>query len=101
MHWIPVAFLKKTSPGKAAALLAGGATALSKDEHHFNVKTESGGVAPSSDKKLIAEAKANTTRWQKSLAKLDVLAGTPTLVTGGGQGFAGDRPLAKLEKAPS
>lgn len=97
VHWIPVGFLKPSSPGKAASLLAGGVHALSKDERHFDVKTESGGLTKSDNKKLLAEVKTNTQLWHRSLAKIDVLAGTPTLVTGAGRVFAGDQALATLE----
>lgn len=103
IRWIPVGFLKPSSNGKAASLLAGGVSALSKDERHFDVKSESGAIAQSKDTTLIAEAKANTKRWEQALRKLHMMIGTPTLVSGGGGVFAGVRSLTSFErhKAPS
>jgi thiol:disulfide interchange protein DsbG len=45
VRWIPVGFLHQDSEAKAAALLKGGAAALTQCQQHFDVNTESGGIA--------------------------------------------------------
>lgn len=45
IRWIPVGFLHQDSEAKAAALLKGGAAALAQCQQHFDVSTESGGIA--------------------------------------------------------
>jgi thiol:disulfide interchange protein DsbG len=45
VRWIPVGFLREDSAAKAAAILTGGAAAMQKSQQHFDVKTESGGIA--------------------------------------------------------
>lgn len=44
VRWIPVGFLHKDSPAKAAALLKGGNPVLTAMQEKFNVRRESGGV---------------------------------------------------------
>lgn len=60
VHWIPVAILSGTSPGKGAALLRGGHAALTKNEHGYDLATEQGGITPIEDKTLEHEVYANT-----------------------------------------
>lgn len=47
VHWIPVAILGPTSPGKAAAILEAKdpSAALRYNETHYNMDTHSGGIA--------------------------------------------------------
>jgi thiol:disulfide interchange protein DsbG len=45
VRWIPVGFLHEDSSAKAAAILKGGEAALEQCQQHFDVKTESGGIA--------------------------------------------------------
>lgn len=45
VRWIPVGFLHEDSSAKAAAILKGGEPALEQCQQHFDVKTESGGIA--------------------------------------------------------
>ncbi|UEO00451.1 hypothetical protein A9R16_003355 [Acidiferrobacter thiooxydans] len=80
IHWVPVGIIKASSLGKAAAVIAGGWSALQKDERGFHLHTESGAIAPSRDRRALGEARANT----KALAELMVRHGqraiaTPTL----------------------
>lgn len=44
VRWIPVGFLHKDSPAKAAALLQGGEAVLTQMQTKFNVRLESGGA---------------------------------------------------------
>jgi thiol:disulfide interchange protein DsbG len=45
VRWIPVGFLHQDSEAKAAALLKGGAAALTQCQQHFDISTENGGIA--------------------------------------------------------
>ena len=45
VRWIPVGFLHEDSAVKAAALLRGGEAALEQCQQHFDLSTESGGIA--------------------------------------------------------
>jgi thiol:disulfide interchange protein DsbG len=45
VRWIPVGFLHEDSSTKAAAILKGGESALEQCQQHFNMETESGGIA--------------------------------------------------------
>jgi hypothetical protein len=49
IRWVPVAILKKSSLGRGAAVLKGGAKALAFNEDHFKSGTETGGIAPLED----------------------------------------------------
>ncbi len=79
VRFVPVAFLKPSSPAKAVALLAAAdpAAALAKNEKDFDTSTEEGGIAPAKDPDpaVAAKVKANT----ELLAKSGQVA-TPTLV---------------------
>lgn len=97
IRWVPVAFLKPSSPGKAAAVLAEGAAGLMADERNFNMQDEEGAITPSENASLLAKVKANTARWGRQMKILDVEAGTPTIVTGSGHVFAGLVPLRQLK----
>lgn len=94
--WVPVAFLKPDSPGKAAALLKGHAKALSVDELGFNTTTEEGGVAPLNDAKLLNEVALNRTKWSGLDGLLGIEPATPTIVTGNGDVFSFTLPIATL-----
>jgi len=45
VHWIPIAILRRSSEGRAAAILKGGARALYLMESRFDVAAERGGLA--------------------------------------------------------
>jgi thiol:disulfide interchange protein DsbG len=45
VRWVPVGFLHEDSLAKAAAILKGGEPALERCQQHFDVRTESGGIA--------------------------------------------------------
>ncbi|MGA7801831.1 MAG: thiol:disulfide interchange protein DsbG [Gammaproteobacteria bacterium] len=101
IHWILVGFLKKSSAGRSAAILAAAdrAKALTQDEEHFDLKHEEGG---------IAELKPIPKKWQdvldKHLAIMGKLRfqGTPGLVFkdvhGQWQGTPGVPPMDKFAK---
>jgi thiol:disulfide interchange protein DsbG len=93
--WVPVGFLKPSSNGKAAALLAGKVKALNTNETKFIVPTEEGGVQPLKSEKLSKEVIENTNLWETDMTALNMEAGTPTLVTQYGV-FAGAIPPATL-----
>ncbi len=80
--WVPVGFLKVSSPGKAAAVLAGGSAALRQDETNFDVSQEEGSISPSNDANYLSEVKHNTSAWQALMGKYHKQAGTPTLIIG-------------------
>ena len=46
VRWLPVGFLHADSPGKAAAILKGGAPVLTQSQEKFDVNHETGGVPP-------------------------------------------------------
>ncbi len=79
VRWVPVAFLKPTSLGRAAAILEArnGEAALDQDETHFNVAAEEGGLAPSAKPApgSVAAIEANG-RLMAAFGS----QGTPTLV---------------------
>jgi thiol:disulfide interchange protein DsbG len=103
VHIIQVGFLKPSSLGKAAAILAAKdpATALATDESGFDAKAEEGGITPDmTDKAAVAEVKANNA-WMSAQG----IGGTPYLLyrdaNGKVQGIAGYDPdttglLAKI-----
>ena len=77
VRFIPVAFLKPSSAGKSAALLAAKdpAAAMAKNEKDFDTTREEGGIAPVVNPALKAKVKTNTAL----LAKTGQVA-TPTLI---------------------
>ena len=60
VNWVPVAFLKPSSVGRAETLLAGGLPALDKDETRFDETTEEGGVPETHRPDLEAKIRENT-----------------------------------------
>lgn len=79
VHWIPLAFLKPDSAGKAAALLKApdGAALLNTLETRYSEKDESGGIAPLPVVPADAKAKldANATMFREL-----GFDGTPTVI---------------------
>jgi len=60
VNWVPVAFLKPSSVGRAETLLAGGLPALDNDETRFDMATEEGGVPETHTPDLEASVRENT-----------------------------------------
>ncbi len=96
VHWIPIAFLKPDSAGKAAALLqANDSVALMKQlETHYSEKDESGGIAPLAT--IPAEVQAKLDGNAKLFQDLG-FQGTPTIIyRGSGGRWADVNGLPKL-----
>lgn len=79
IRWVMVAFLKKTSPGRAAAILLAEhpAQALHGNEEDFDAANEQGGIAP------LTTIPADITAQLKTHAELMTQAGgtgTPTVI---------------------
>lgn len=74
--WIPVAILKRSSLGKGAALLKGGAQALSRDEAHFQVTAEAGSIHPIASPGLRRKVTVNTMLLATALPEVF----TPTIL---------------------
>ncbi|NVE24964.1 thioredoxin fold domain-containing protein [Burkholderia glumae] len=80
VHWIPLAFLKPDSAGKAAALLKapdGGAALLDTLETKYSEKDESGGIAPLTVVPADAKAKLDANAAMFKALGFD---GTPTVL---------------------
>ncbi|KAF1027233.1 MAG: Thiol:disulfide interchange protein DsbG [Burkholderia plantarii] len=79
VHWIPLAFLKPDSAGKAAALLGAtdGPALLGTLETRYSEKDESGGIAPLAT--IPADAKAKLAANAATFSALG-FDGTPTVV---------------------
>ena len=60
VNWVPVAFLKPSSVGRAETLLAKGLPALQEDEAQFDPQTEEGGVPETHTPDLEAAVRKNT-----------------------------------------
>ena len=60
VNWVPVAFLKPSSAGRAETLLAGGLPALDRDETRFDRTHEEGGVPETHRPDLEAKIRENT-----------------------------------------
>lgn len=84
IDWLPVAFLKRSSEGKAAAILTANdpAEALNSNEVHFRSLKEEGGIKPANLVKptkavedALAEIRANATTMRQYH-----FGGTPTIV---------------------
>ena len=87
VEYVPVAILKQSSIQKAALEIAGGWQALRKDEDHFNVDTEEGGLPDQGASHLnISLANANTQWMQKISLANDIAVATPLLVWKAGDG---------------
>lgn len=78
--WVPVGFLKPSSPGKAAAVLAEGAAGLRVDETNFDVNREEGAIKPSDDANELSQVSHNLHAWQVLMQDYHKQAGTPTLI---------------------
>ncbi len=100
VHWIPLAFLKPDSAGKAAALLKApdGAALLNTLETHYSEKDESGGIAPLPV--VPADAKAKLDANGKMFGDLG-FDGTPTVVFMKDGKWFGLNGLPRLGTLPS
>ncbi|WP_414039390.1 thiol:disulfide interchange protein DsbG [Acidithiobacillus sp. M4-SHS-6] len=76
---VPVAFLKPSSPGKAAAVLTAKnrETAYEYDENHFNERAEEGGIKPVAVSPAIRKVLAH--HWKMLTSDLG-LSGTPGIL---------------------
>ena len=83
VNWVPVAFLKPSSVGRAETLLSKGLPALADDETRFNESAEDGGVPETRRPDLEAAVKENT----RILGSTGGIM-TPTLVYLNGEGQA-------------
>lgn len=81
VNWVPVAFLKPSSVGRAETILDKGLPALKDDEDRFDVSTEDGGVSETRRPDLEAEVLKNS----RSLVSVGGIR-TPTLVFRDGTG---------------
>ena len=95
VNWVPVAFLKPSSAGRAETLLAKGLPALQEDESRFDPRTEEGGVPETDNPDLSGEVKENTRIFFALGATM-----TPTVVFRDGSGrirrFDGYPPPSSL-----
>jgi thiol:disulfide interchange protein DsbG len=83
VNWVPVAFLKPSSVGRAETVLAGGLPALDKDETRFDETTEEGGVPETHAPDLEAAVRKNTRilgsiggKWTPTVVFRDGTGGT-------------------------
>lgn len=60
IEYLPTAVLKRSSIGKAAAILAGGEAALARNEKHFDIAHESGAIQPIQSVAYISQVRDNT-----------------------------------------
>ena len=98
IRWVPLAFLKQSSRGKAGEILKKGAAGMADDEANFDVQDEEGAISQTADPGLLKKVKANTMRWARDMKALGLEAGTPTIVTGNGHVFAGLVSLHRLDR---
>lgn len=102
IHWVMVAFLKSSSPGRAAAIMAAkdGAMALAKDETDFDKAQEEGAIKPL--KPIPADLEKALKRHGRMMAQLN-FNGTPSLIyrdhNGKWHGESGVPKAASLAKA--
>jgi thiol:disulfide interchange protein DsbG len=102
IHWAMVGFLKKSSAGRAAAILASkdGAKALAKDEQKFDLKHEEGGIAELTP--ITEKYKQALSHHNNVMNKLH-FTGTPAIVFkdthGEWQGVNGMPPMAEFGNA--
>ena len=87
VNWVPVAFIKPSSVGRAETLLARGLPALAEDESRFDESAEEGGIPGTRRPDLEAEVKENTQILARILGATGRLM-TPTLVYRDGEGRA-------------
>ena len=83
VNWVPVAFIKPSSVGRAETLLAKGLPALVEDETRFVESTEEGGIPETRRPDLEAEVKENKRIFDALGATM-----TPTIVYRDGTGRA-------------
>ncbi|APZ43459.1 thiol:disulfide interchange protein DsbG [Acidihalobacter ferrooxydans] len=85
VDWVPVGVIKKSSPAKAAAILAAASPikAMQLDENKFIVRTEEGGIKPMKNvpAKYHQQVVANTALFQNY-----GMEGTPSIVYQAGNG---------------
>ncbi|MHB8454546.1 MAG: thiol:disulfide interchange protein DsbG [Acidiferrobacterales bacterium] len=101
VRWVPVAFLKPTSLGRAAAIMEAKdpAAALQDNESHFNTATEDGGLKP-----LGKPSPASLSRLNSNGKLMNSFGstGTPTLVWKDKAGKVQSRDgLPKLSELPA
>jgi thiol:disulfide interchange protein DsbG len=102
MRWIMVGFLKPSSAGRAAAVMAAkdGAKAMTQDQTAFNAATEEGGLA---ELKPIPPALQAALTQHTALMETLQFQGTPALLfkdkSGHWQGLPGMPTLAQLGAA--
>lgn len=79
LHWVMVGFLKKSSAGRAAAIMAAADSqqALAEDQNHFDLKHEEGGIRPLNP---IPKKWLNVLHKHTDLMKYAQFEGTPGLV---------------------
>lgn len=79
LQWVMVGFLKPSSPGRAAAIMASkdGAKALEQDEKTFNTDQEEGAIKPL--KHIPAALKTALDQHAKMMSELG-FGGTPSLI---------------------
>ncbi|APZ42638.1 thiol:disulfide interchange protein DsbG [Acidihalobacter ferrooxydans] len=79
VNWVPVGFLKPSSPAKAATILAAPSplAAMRTDERRFKVRVEEGGITPQKHvpAKYVQEMRANTHLFETS-----GMQGTPSII---------------------
>ena len=100
IRWVIVAFIKSSSPGKAAAIMSAAdpVAALASDEATFDSRTETGGITPLA--KITPEQK---TKIQQNLDFMTSfsLNSTPTIlyknIEGKGMVMRGALPPAQME----
>lgn len=99
IHWAMVGFLKKSSAGRAAAILASkdGVKALTEDEQNFNLKKEEGGLAELTP---IPEKYKQALSHHSNIMNKLRFSGTPGIVFkdthGEWQGVNGMPPMTEL-----
>jgi thiol:disulfide interchange protein DsbG len=102
LHWVMVGFLKSSSPGRAAAIMAAkhGATALAEDETGFDENKEEGAIKPLNP--VPDKFKQVLASHSHLMAELN-FGGTPSLLfrdhKGNWQGIAGVPGKDYLPKA--
>lgn len=111
--YVPVAFLKKSSLGKAETILAlghkpmmknplvrndfsGGLSAMATDEANFDLVHESGAIKPIDLPSIAWIIQRNTKEWGGLMKSLGRPAATPTVIVGQNRILVGDPTPAVL-----
>ena len=98
IDWVPVAFLKPSSSGRAAATLRmTGVTGLDEDERKFNISGEQGGLPSSADKRALSSVTEDTAKWQSLMLEHGQQLATPTIIVNGQQIIVGTPGLESLK----